>query len=94
MVTRESIQQLISKAGEHSVSIYLPTHRMNEAAQQDPIRYKNLLNQAAEKLVEHGMREEQVDEMLDKPRQLIDDGDFWLHQSDGLAVFCSRDHFE
>jgi len=94
MVTREAIQELIEKANDYSVSIYLPTHRKNEAAQQDPIRFKNLLNKAAEELSGRGLRKEQIDEMLKPARGLITKSNFWLHQSDGLCVFITPDHFE
>lgn len=94
MVKRDMLQNLIKKAESHSVSIYLPTHRENAAAQQDPIRYKNLLNKAEKELIEMGMRQPEVDEMLKEPYGLINSESFWLHQSDGLAMFITPDHYE
>jgi hypothetical protein len=35
----------------------------------------------------------EIKDILDPIRALVDDHNFWQHQSDGLAIFRSRDHF-
>ena len=47
---RQDLRELISQAGGPFVSIYQPTHRAGADIQQDPIRLKNLIREAAEKL--------------------------------------------
>lgn len=62
--------------------------------EQDPIRFKNLLRQAEERLLAEGMRSVQVRDLLKAPQRLLQDQAFWRHQSDGLAVYFSEDLFQ
>lgn len=89
----EELGTLISERDEPAVSIYLPTHRVGDAIQQDPIRLKNLLRMAQERLIEWGLRSAEADQLLAPARQLLDDEVFWQHQGDGLALFLSRSGF-
>ncbi|MEY4520414.1 MAG: hypothetical protein RLZZ499_3014, partial [Cyanobacteriota bacterium] len=52
---------------------------------QDPIRFKNLLRQAEEQLIDRGLRGQDAKDLLQSV-QALDDYEFWQHQSDGLAV--------
>jgi len=79
-------------AGQHQppcVSIYLPTHRHHPGTEQDPIRFKNLLVQVASLLRER-YRNQDVAQFL-APVEALSNSEFWQHQEDGLAVFCSPD---
>jgi len=75
------------------VSLYMPAHRAGRETEQDPIRFKNLLRQAEERLLAEGMRSAEVRNFLKEPQRLLQDQSFWRHQSDGLALFCSEDIF-
>jgi hypothetical protein len=84
---------LIVRRDEPAVSVYQPTHRAGAGIQQDPIRYKNLLRSAQERLIESGLRSAEADQLLEPARRLLDDEVFWQHQSDGLALFASNSIF-
>jgi hypothetical protein len=71
------------------VSIFMPTHRTGAEIQQDPIRLKNLLGQAKERLTAAGLRTPEAETLLEPASGLIQDGLFWQRQSDGLAIFAS-----
>ena len=62
--------------------------------EEDPIRLKNAVGGAKERLVEAGYPKDRAAEMLEPANDLIASRDFWLHQSDGLAVFATPDLFE
>lgn len=94
MITRENILELAKKENNHCVSIYLPTHKTGKEVQQDPIRLKNLLTQAAEQLKEREVKQREIDKLLDEARKLLDKPQFWLHNDKGLALFISEDEFE
>lgn len=94
MITRENILNLANQEHEVCVSIYLPTHEKGEEVQQDPIRLKNLLSDAKEQLKEHELTEQQIDDLLDEPQQLLNKPLFWQHNDKGLALFISEDNFE
>lgn len=94
MITRDDILNLAKKERDVCVSIYLPTHKMGEEVQQDPIRLKNLLNEATEQLKEHNLKEQQLAELLNEARDLLDKPMFWQHNDQGLALFIAEDDFE
>ncbi len=93
VLPRKEIETLLRTSGGHCVSIFQPTVRAGDT-QQNPIRFKNLLRTAADRLLERGLRNPEVDELIDPARRLIDDYSFWEHQSDGLALFLSRGMFK
>ncbi len=71
------------RGGGPYVSIFLPTHRAGPQTRQDPIRLKNLLS-VAERDLDEGDRE-----VLAPAWRLVEDREFWQHQSDGLAILAS-----
>jgi hypothetical protein len=89
-----SIEELKSMSmirnGWH-VSVFMPTHRAGSEIQQDPIRLKNLLGEAEERLVAAGVRGPEAREQLEPASSLIQDRLFWQQQSDGLAIFLSSE---
>lgn len=85
------VRTLLEEDGGPRVSIYMPTHRGGPETRQDPIRLKNLLGQAEQRLGEIGLRSPDTREILDPAQQLLDDQDFWEHQGDGLALFLAAD---
>jgi hypothetical protein len=95
LLPRKDIEPLLRTAGGPCVSIFLPTFRAGGERQQNPIRLKNVVRSVAERLEEDwGMRGPDADELLDPVKRLVDDNSFWLHQSDGLALFLSPDTFK
>lgn len=74
------------------VSIYYPTHRGGPETRQDPIRLKNLLRQAEERLKDLG-HEAEAESILRPARDLIPDIDFWRHLQEGIAIFATPDDF-
>ena len=87
LLNKDEIGSLIDERGDLCVSMYLPTHRLGPETQQDPIRLKNLLKQAEERLRNNGLRRADADNILGPARRLLNDRVFWQHQGDGLAVF-------
>lgn len=93
ILPRNELQLLMEEQGSPCVSIYLPMYRAFPDTQQNPVRLKNLLREAEERLVEDGLRGEEAREILKPAQLLLDDAVFWQYPSDGLAVFCARDVF-
>lgn len=91
LLSRDEVRALIEKRGEPCISIFLPTHRAAREKREDPIKLKNLLREAESRLLEAGTPSRITRELLAPPAKLVDDNFFWLHQSDGLALFCARD---
>ena len=77
------------------VSLYLPTHRAGrKETQEDPIRLKNAVAEAKERLAEAGHPKDSIAELLEPAGRLVTSRDFWLHRADGLALFLAPDLFQ
>ena len=86
------LRSLVEAPAGPSVSIFMPSHRAGPEVRQDPIRLKNMLGLAEERLLEDGLRRPDAREILDPAQALLEDEEFWQHQGDGLALFLSKDH--
>jgi hypothetical protein len=93
LLSRDEIQTLIQTSHGPCVSIFMPTFRAGDT-QQNPIRFKNLLRSAEERLAGWGLRNGDAESLLDPARRLMDDRAFWEHQDEGLALFRSPDLFK
>lgn len=93
MITLKELKKLSGRHDDWCVSIYMPTHQYGRDNEQDPIRLKNLLSEAAEQLESKGIRSPNVREFLEPAQQLLQDSGFWRHQSDGLAVLITPEAF-
>ena len=88
MFSRSDLDELVAVDNAPAVSLYLPTHVAGREIRQDPIRLKNLLSSAAERLAATWRRPE-IEELLEPAGSLVGDEDFWRHQQQGLAVFLA-----
>src|SRR5690625_4366485 len=94
MISRNRIDELIKSADEGlNITITLPTHKKGDEVQQDPIRFKNLLNRAEKILKEKNRRQEEIDDLLKQPRLLLDDYRFWNHADRGFAVYINPNEY-
>lgn len=85
---RTDLQQLIGLEEHPAVSIFMPTHIAHPENQQDPIRLKNLLDEARQRLdAEVGKRPSWP--IIDQLERLAGDVD-WRRNQLGLALFASE----
>jgi len=89
LLSRNELNRLFEPTANPCVSLYLPTHRSGPEIQQDPIRLKNLLREAEQRLLARGLRLPDAAELLKPAWKLQSDALFWRHQREGLAVFLS-----
>jgi Bacterial archaeo-eukaryotic release factor family 3 len=89
LLQREHVRELIEHRDGARVSVLLPTHRTSPDSEQDPIRLKNLLDQAEQRLVAAGLRSPDAKQLLRPGRGLLESARFWSYQSDGLALFLA-----
>lgn len=93
MINRKQLENLATIKEENCVSIYIPTHRAGNNL-EDNIRFKNALSDAQNKLIETGMTKNEAIIYLAKGYELLDNSEFWMHMSDGLAVYIGKDQFD
>lgn len=75
------------------LSLYQPTHRAHPDKQQDPIRFRNLLKELELSLVRKYAGRERAP-ILRPFHDLAENGDFWNHALDGIAIFATSDLFK
>lgn len=93
LLTVDELRALSQTGTGPFVSIFMPTRRAGPETRENPIRFKNLVNQAEEQLAKNELRPPEARDFLQPLQTLINDYDFWQHQHEGLAVFLSPDLF-
>lgn len=95
-VSKDDLLRLSAYHNSSCISIFIPTHSqgMETLMGQDALNLKNQLKLVRSKLAENAMTPRQIEKLILPVNELIDDTDFWRHQSEGLAVFLSEDIFE
>lgn len=96
LITKKQIESLHEIHEPYCISIFIPTHRAgNEVLKkQDSLSLKNQLKEVTKKLEGHGLTQLEIENRLRPLKNVLSDGDFWRHQSDGLALFLTKDVYE
>jgi len=88
-IRREDLSALLERSEGKCVSLYMPTVQAGKETRQNPIRFKNLVAKARERLSATQMKAEEADALLEPARRLVPERPFWQSQSTGLAAFIS-----
>jgi hypothetical protein len=91
-LTKDDLRTLMETQGEWCISMFMPAVRAGSEVQQNPIRFKNLIRGAEERLSNLGVR--RPEEFLQPTYDLLNNTDFWRNQGDGLAAFLTNDFFQ
>jgi hypothetical protein len=89
LFTRDDLAALLGERPGPCLSLFMPAHR--GGSEQDPIRFRNLLTRAEDRLVEAGRRSPEARDLLAPARALLEQPLFWKGQCDGLALFLAPD---
>ncbi|WP_157578452.1 baeRF7 domain-containing protein [Pontibacter roseus] len=96
LINMKDIEKLINVQSNTQnalcISIFIPTHRAGHETLngQDHILFKNKLREARTLLGRHDVPEAEIDAYLKPAEELLNDNNFWRHQSEGLAVFLTK----
>jgi len=94
-ITPADLRKLAAVENDPCVSIAMPLHKTRPDTQQDPIRFRNLLDQAESRLVNHARRAVDARNLLQPARELQSNSTFWRpSDADGLIVLLAPDRFE
>jgi hypothetical protein len=91
-MNKQDIRLLQSVRGYPALSILVPTHRTSPDNQQDPIRVKNLVDEAKNRLLDE-FNQREIAPLFEKLDELVNDIDY-MYALDGLAIFVSADFAE
>ena len=88
-LSQADLHALIETPDGACVSLFMPVETAGPDVQQGPIRLKNLLDEAEERLIVTRMRSPEARRLLEPMRDLITQSLFWQHQQGGLALYAS-----
>ncbi|MBW6498242.1 MAG: hypothetical protein K0B09_07645 [Bacteroidales bacterium] len=88
LLTKKLIQELLAIDQSPCLSLFMTTHRSHPENLQDPIRFKNLLKQLEESLLQKYSADE-AKKHIEPLEALGNENDFWNQTSDGLAVLST-----
>ena len=94
LLTLQKFQRLVQHQAEGSLSLYMPAIKAGQEIQQNPIRLKNLVTEAASHMEERGIGRSDRDAFLAPIKELLSDREFWQNQEKGLALFVAIDYFK
>jgi hypothetical protein len=89
----QRLRPLLADYPAPCLSLYQPTYRAFPEAQQNPVRYKNLVKELKAAL-EQKYRGADHASLLSPFERLLDDDAFWSHPQDGIAVFAAAGFFQ
>jgi release factor family 3 len=87
--SREELKALVEEQIPPCVSIYMPTVQQEGRLREDESRFRNLLREAEDRLLESDVDREGAEQILGPARQLLEDRDFWDERREGVALFLS-----
>ena len=90
--TMDNFEALAQKGCRPCIYIFMPALRTD--AEQNRIRFKNLLGRAEQMMDPLPEGYAYPAEAMEHAKRLLSDLPFWQHQSDGLALFMSDQVFE
>jgi hypothetical protein len=92
LLTKELLQELLAVDQGPFLSLYMPAGRTHPENLKNPIRFKNLVSELEESLLQKYSVNE-VKEYLEPMEALINDNDVWNYTKDGVAVFSAKGMF-
>lgn len=93
MIDRDKINELGAPRQGTCVSLYAPMHRVGAPTRENPIRFKNRIQEAERYLAEDGWEPKAIEELLAPAVERIENYDFWQNQEDGLAMFLAEGEY-
>jgi hypothetical protein len=92
LLSIDELKTLVEESQSPCVSLYMPTQKAGPETRQNPIRFKNLIREAEERLDEMGIRHTEAVDFL-QPAKELDTHEFWQNQDRCLAIFISPNVF-
>jgi hypothetical protein len=93
LLSEEDLQILLEESENPCVSIYMPTPELGREKRKHPIKLKNLLRKAEQKLQESNLKPSSVKDFMEPAQKLITDSDYWRTKSAAIGVFIKPDWF-
>ena len=93
-LTFTDLENLAKQDKVTCVSIYMPAEKAGAETRKNPIRFKNSLREAEEKIEQLNKSTPELTQSIASAQDYIEDYDFWQHQDCGLAFFINANGIE
>ncbi|CAN5373723.1 hypothetical protein BH09VER1_BH09VER1_06150 [soil metagenome] len=93
LLTPDFLTDLAAHSAPPCLSLYQPTHRHHPGNQQDPLRFRHLVQELKQSL-EKEYPADKIRSLLEPFEELEHDRDFWNHTLDGIAVLGAPGMFK
>lgn len=96
LISQQEFGKLSQFTNEVCISIFIPTQRAGHEVLEgkNRINLKSKWNEIKQQLEKKGVSAEKIKNIGKPIEELLQDKDFWRHQSDGLAVFSADGFFQ
>lgn len=74
---------IVEKESEFCISIYMPTHKTSPENKQDPLRFRNIVDQIESQT--------KYSKQIKALRELQNDLNFWIYNQNGLAILMNQE---
>jgi len=86
-----TLRQLAKTDSSIFISLVAPMQRAGREVRQNEIRWKNMLKEAKQQILDRGRDESHTNSLLKPAADKLPNDYYWQHQLDGLAVYRSDD---
>jgi hypothetical protein len=95
IISKDKFKEFARIKKPNCISIYIPTHRTGEEVSKmmDQKTLKNKLKELGGEVSLKQLSDSEKENLFKPVNELIEDHEFWRHQSDGLAIFINQDEF-
>lgn len=96
LINEKEFESLSNFKNDVCISIFIPTRRKGKEVLEgeNQLSLKSRWQETKRKLEKDGVSQELVRKMEGPMSELLNNKEFWRHQSDGLAVFASENLFK
>ncbi len=89
----QTLHKLANADGKFFLSLLAPMQRAGREVRQNEIRWKNVLKEARQLLLDREISSDEIDSLLQPATEKLVDDLYWQHQLDGLAFYVSEDEY-
>lgn len=95
LLSKENFEELARFDNNPCISIFIPTQTSGHEVlnEKSRIQLKSQWKKVYEKLKDLDIPQDKIDQLGSPVEGLLEDGNFWRHQSQGLAIFVSENFF-
>ncbi len=92
--THKEFETLAQHKNDICISLFMPTNRRGKEVieEKDKSLLKSRWNECKKELEHREVAKDTIQAIAKPIEDLLNDGEFWRHQSDGLAIFASKDY--